>query len=138
MIYQHRTLDSHTIYDGNSKRSVANNNTDQKSVYPQSGCKYSFDIKKKRTELGQLLQILEYIESTDDTIISSISRSNNMSHDTATRNCEKLASVGLVTRETSNGIKKYKLTSKGISFLNDCRNFEDILYRYDLHYSLYH
>jgi predicted transcriptional regulator len=131
-------LDNHTTHHGNSKRSIANNNIDQKSVYPQSGCKYSFDSKKKRTEFGQLLQILEYIGSTDDTIISSISRSNNMSHDTATRNCEKLVSVGLVTRETNNDVKKYKLTSEGIFFLNDCRNFEDVLCRYDLCYTLYH
>lgn len=131
-------MDTHTTHHGNSKRSIANNNIDQKSVYSQSDYKYSFDSKKKRTELGQLLQILEYIGSTDDTIISSISRSNNMSHDAATRNCEKLVSVRLVTRETNNDFKKYKLTSEGISFLNDCKHFGDILRRYDLCYTLYH
>lgn len=129
-------VNNHTRHDVDYKRSITNNN--DKSTYLQSGCKYSFDSKKKRTEFGQILQILEYIGSTDDTIISSISRSNNMSHDAATRNCEKLVSVGLVIRETSNDIKKYKLTSEGILFLNDCRNFGDILCRYELCYTLYH
>ena len=113
-------------------------NIDKNSVYSQSGRKYQYDNKKKRTELGQLLQILEYIWSSNNTQISSIARSNNMSHDTATRNCEKLVSVGLVAGETIHDTKRYKLTGEGRAFLDDCRNFEDILCKYNLSHALYH
>ena len=130
-------LSDNTIHNGDSKRSIADN-FDQNSVYLQSGHEYRSDNKKKRTELGQLLQILEYIWSSNNTQISSIARSNNMSHDTATRNCEKLVSVGLVAEETSRDVKKYKLTNEGRSFLNDCRNFEGILCKYNLCHALYH
>ena len=125
-------------HDGNYKRSIAGNSVDLKSIYSQSTCEHSYDGKKKRTEFGQLFQILEYIWSSDDTKISSISRSNNMSHDSATRNCEKLVSVGLVTREVTYDAKRYRLTSEGRSFLNDCRNFGDILCRYDMCHTLYY
>ncbi len=131
-------MNDHTTHNGNSKRSIADNNLDQKSVYSQPSHEYQYDSRKKRTELGQLLQILEYIRSSDNTQISSIARSNNMSHDAATRNCEKLVNVGLVTGETNHDNKRYKLTSEGRSFLNDCRNFEDILCRYNLCHALYH
>ena len=131
-------MTDHTTHDGNSKRSIAGNNSDQKSVYSQSNREYSYDGRKKRTELGQILQILEYIGSSDNTQISSIARSNNMSHDAATRNCEKLVNVGLVTEETNHDNKRYKLTSGGRSFLNDCKNFEDILCKYSLCHALYH
>ncbi|WP_157927412.1 winged helix-turn-helix domain-containing protein [Candidatus Nitrosotalea okcheonensis] len=129
-------MDDHRTHDENFKRSIVDN--DQKSVYSRSNYEYSYGGKKKRTELGQLLQILEYIGSSNNTQISSIARSNNMSHDAATRNCEKLVSVGLVTGETINDNKRYRLTSEGRSFLNECRNFEDILCRYNLCHALYH
>ena len=129
---------NHTTYGENSERSITNNHHEQKTMYSQSSCKYVYDGRKKRTEFGQLLQILEYLGSTDDVIISSISRSNNMSHDAATRNCEKLVSVGLVKRETTSDNKKFKLTSDGISFLNDCRNFRDILCNRGLCHTLCH
>ena len=99
---------------------------------------YNYDSKKKRTELGQLLQILEHLYSSDNVQISSIARFTNMSHEAATRNCEKLVQAGLVVREITNNSKKYKLTSNGISFLGYCRNFGDILCKYNLGYALYH
>ena len=134
--YQENILHDHRTHDGNFKRSIADN--DLKSVYSRPNYEYQYGGRKKRTELGQLLQILEYIGSSDNTQISSISRSNNMSHDTATRNCEKLVSVRLVTGETIGDNKRYKLTSEGRSFLNECRNFGDILCRYNLCHTLYH
>ena len=130
-------MSDNTIPNGNSKRSIADDNFDQKSVHSQSG-ECPQDGKKKRTELGQLLQILEYIGSSDNTQISSIARCNNMSHDAATRNCEKLVRVRLVTEETVRDYKRYKLTNEGRSFLNDCKSFEDILCRHNLHNMLYH
>ena len=135
--YQESILSDNTVHNENPKRSIADN-FDQNSVYSQSGREYKYDNKKKRTELGQLLQILEYIWSSNNTQISSIARSNNMSHDAATRNCEKLVSVGLVAGETSHDTKRYRLTSQGRSFLDDCRNFEDILCKYNLCHALYH
>lgn len=135
---QENVLASQATQDENHKELIAGNNVDQKSVYSQSACEHSCEGKKKRTEFGQLFQILEYIWSSDDTKISSISRSNNMSHDAATRNCEKLVGVGLVTREVAYDAKRYRLTSNGRSFLNDCRNFGDILCRYDMCHTLYY
>lgn len=134
--YPENILDDHMAHYGHFKGSIADD--DQKSVYSRPAYEYQYGGRKKRTELGQLLQILEYIGSSDNTQISSISRSNNMSHDAATRNCEKLVSVGLVTGETVNDNKRYKLTSEGRSFLSDCRNFEDILCRHNLCHALYH
>ena len=108
------------------------------SVYSQIADGYNSDSKKKRTELGQLLQILEHLYSSNYTQISSIARFTNMSHETATRNCEKLVKSGLVVLEIVDNSKKYKMTSDGMSFLGYCRNFGDILGRYDLAHVLYH
>ena len=107
-------------------------------MYSKMTDDYNYDSKKKRTELGQLLQILEHLYSSDNVQISSIARFTNMSHEAATRNCEKLVQAGLVVREITNNSKKYKLTSNGISFLGYCRNFGDILCKYNLGYALYH
>src|SRR6185437_5556847 len=137
ILYTENVLANQVTHDVNPKRSISGISVDQKPVYPQFVCEHSHDGKKKRTEFGQLFHILEYIWSSDDTKISSISRSNNMSHDAATRNCEKLVSVGLVTREVTYDAKRYRLTSQGRSFLTDCRNFGDILCRYNLCHTLY-
>jgi predicted transcriptional regulator len=110
----------------------------QRPVYSQLAEGYQYNVKKKRTELGQLVQILEHLRSSNDTLITSIARFTNMSHDSATRNCEKLVNAGLVLREISYNNRKYKVTSEGISFLNDLRNLGDILYRYKLSDLLYH
>jgi predicted transcriptional regulator len=110
----------------------------QKSIYSQVIYEDKYNSKKKRTELGQLLQIMEYIQSSNNTQISSVARFANMSHEAATRNCKKLVNAGLVVRETAYNNTKYRLTSEGISFLNDCRNFGDILYRNNLGDILYH
>lgn len=109
----------------------------QKSIYSQVVYEDKHISKKKRTELGQLFQIMEYIQSSNNTQISSVARFANMSHEAATRNCKKLVNAGLVVRETAYNTK-YKLTSEGMSFLNDCRNFADVLYRNNLGDVLYH
>jgi len=131
-------LSNNVTHFGNSNGSIGDDNIDQKSVYLQSTYKYSYEGRKKRTELGQLFQILEYVGSSDNTQISSIARSNNMSHEAATRNCEKLVSVGLVTREITRDAKRFRLTSDGRSFLNECRNFGDVLCKYNMSHTLYH
>ena len=136
--YPENTLSDNPVHNSNSRRSITDNNFNHKSIYSQSSCGYLHDRRKKRTELGQLLQILKYVGSSDNTQISSIARSNNMSHDAATRNCEKLVSAGLVTEETVRDCKRYKLTNEGRSFLNDCKNFEDVLCRHNLCNMLYH
>lgn len=110
----------------------------QKPIYSQVIDEYQFSNKKKRTELGQLLQILAHLRSSNNTQISSIARFANMSHDAATRNCEKLVNAGLVVREVAYNSKKFKLTSEGLSFLDDCGSFEDILCRYNLGSTLYY
>lgn len=88
--------------------------------------------KKKRGQLDQLIQILEYLRYSDDNIISSIARFTNMSHCSATRNCEKLITAGLILRYNGSNNKRYKLTNEGIFFLNSCRNFRDLLCKYQL------
>ena len=94
--------------------------------------------RKKRTELGQIIQILEYIGSSGETIITSIARHANMSHCPATQNCEKLIGGGLIEVIISDNSRKYRLTSDGRTFLNYCRNFEDVLKTYKLNDLLCH
>ena len=115
-----------------------NMNRQELSIYSHLTERSKYDGKKKRTELGQIIQILEYIRSSTDTIISSIGRYANMSHSAATKNCERLAEIGLLSREITYSNRKYRLTSEGMSFLNDCRNFEDILHEYKLNDVLYY
>lgn len=79
--YPENTLSDNPVHNSNSRRSITDNNFNHKSIYSQSSCGYLHDRRKKRTELGQLLQILKYVGSSDNTQISSIARSNNMSHD---------------------------------------------------------
>ena len=118
---------------------INNNREEQKpTIYPQLAESYPYNSKKKRTELGQIIQILEYVRSSTNTIISSIGRYANMSHSVATKNCERLAEVGLLSREITHNNRKYRLTSEGISFLNDCRNFESALYTHKLNDVLYY
>ncbi len=88
--------------------------------------------RKKRGQLDQLIQILEHLRYSSDAIISSIARFTNMSHCSATRNCEKLIRAGLVLRYDASNNRRYKLTSEGIFFLNNCKNFRDILCKYQL------
>ncbi|MDE2591177.1 MAG: hypothetical protein KGL95_16085 [Patescibacteria group bacterium] len=110
----------------------------QKSIYSQVIYEGKNNNRKKRTELGQLLQIIEYIQSSNNTQISSVARFANMSHEAATRNCKKLVNAGLVVRETAYNNTKYRLTSEGISFLNECRNFGDVLCKNNLGDVLYY
>jgi predicted transcriptional regulator len=108
---------------------MINDNVDGQKpiIYSQLAESYLYNGRKKRTELGQIIQILEYVRSSTDTIISSIGRYANMSHSAATKNCERLAEAGLLSREFTYNNRKYRLTSEGISFLNDCRNFGNVL-----------
>ena len=116
-----------------------NNRENQKpTTHSQLSESYPYNSKKKRTELGQIIEILEYIRSSTDTIISSIGRYANMSHSVATKNCERLAEAGLLSREITHNNRKYRLTSEGISFLNDCKNFESALYTHKLNDVLYY
>ena len=67
---------------------MINNMENQKpTTYSQLIERFPYNNKKKRTELGQIIQILDYIGSSTDTIISSIGRYANMSHSVATKNC---------------------------------------------------
>ena len=88
--------------------------------------------KKKRGQLDQLIQILEHLRYTSDAIISSIARFTNMSHCSATKNCEKLIKAGLVLRYDTSNNRRYKLTSEGIFYLNNCKSFRDLLCKYQL------
>lgn len=124
------------IHVWNYTRLFAGEYVSQKSVHFKMADEY--DGSKKRTELGQLLKILESLYSSGDMKISSIARFTNMSHDAATRKCEKLVKAGLVVQEIANNNKKYMLTSDGISFLQSSRNFVDILNMYNLGHVLYH
>ena len=101
------------------------------SIYPQL-IEQTQQNKKKRGQLDQLIQILEHLQYSSDAIISSIARFTNMSHCAATRNCEKLIGAGLVLRYDASNNRRYKLTSEGMLFLNNCRNFRDILCKYQL------
>ncbi|HEV2193873.1 MAG TPA: winged helix-turn-helix domain-containing protein [Nitrosopumilaceae archaeon] len=101
------------------------------SIYSQSIEQNQYN-KKKRGQLDQLIQILEHLRYSGDNIISSIARFTNMSHCAATRNCEKLIKAGLVLRYHASNNRRYKLTSEGIFFLNNCRNFRDLLCKYQL------
>ncbi len=110
----------------------------QKSMPQQFVQSVRYEGKKKRTELGQLIQILEHLGSSGETIITSIARHANMSHCLATQNCERLIGSGLIERTVSDTSRKYRLTNEGRSFLNYCRNFEDILGTYKLSDMLCH
>ena len=109
-----------------------------KSMRLQLAQSVIYQGRKKRTELGQLIQILEYIGSSGETIITSIARHANMSHCPATQNCEKLIGGGLIEVNISDNSRKYRLTSDGRAFLNYCRNFEDVLKTYKLNDLLCH
>jgi predicted transcriptional regulator len=101
------------------------------SIYPQL-IEQNQHNKKKRGQLDQLIQILEHLQYSSDAIISSIARFTNMSHCSATRNCEKLIKAGLVLRYDASNNRRYKLTNEGILFLNNCKNFQDLLCKYQL------
>jgi len=113
-------------------------NRQESTGYSQLVYHYLHNGRKKRTELGQLIQVLEYLLSSGNMIISSIARYTNMSHQSATKNCEKLVKAGLLSRELIYNNRRYRLTGDGISFLNDCRDFGDILGRYRLSDALYY
>ncbi|HWY33233.1 MAG TPA: winged helix-turn-helix domain-containing protein [Nitrosopumilaceae archaeon] len=101
------------------------------SIYPQL-IEQNQHNKKKRGQLDQLIQILEHLRYSGDNIISSIARFTNMSHCSATRNCEKLIKAGLVLRYDASNNRRYKLTNEGMLFLNNCKNFQDLLCKYQL------
>ena len=101
------------------------------SIYSQL-IKQNQHNKKKRGQLDQLIQILEHLRYSGDNIISSISRFTNMSHCSATKNCEKLIKAGLVSRYYDSNNRRYKLTSEGVFFLNNFKVFRELLCKYQL------
>ena len=106
-------------------------NRRESSTYPRLVEQYQYN-KKKRGQLDQFIQILDHLRYSSDSIISSIARFTNMSHCSATKNCEKLINAGLVLVDTTSNNKRYKLTSDGLFFLNNCMSFRDFLRKYQL------
>ncbi|MGQ0794849.1 MAG: winged helix-turn-helix domain-containing protein [Nitrosopumilaceae archaeon] len=84
--------------------------------------------KQYRTELLIISDILNATMDygSEGTIISSIARRANLSHDSAVAKCQKLIQSGLI--ETKNEKKKriFIITEKGIEFFHQIQKFIEI------------
>jgi predicted transcriptional regulator len=84
--------------------------------------------KQYRTELLIISDILfaTMDSGSEGTIISSIARRANLSHDSAVAKCQKLIDGGLI--ETKNEKKKrfFVVTEKGIEFFHQIQKFIEI------------
>lgn len=78
-----------------------------------------------RSEMGIISDILcvTMEDGRQGTIISSIARKANLSHYAAVEKCQKLIDFGLMESVSDKKSRMYKITEKGIQFLQEMRQF---------------
>ena len=81
-----------------------------------------------RTELGIVSEILNIVMSygREGTIISSIARRANLSHNTAIDKCQKLVDSGLLESVNNKKNRTFVVTEKGIHFFQQMQEFIEI------------
>lgn len=89
-----------------------------------------------RSELGVVSEILQVTMEygVRGTIISSITRRANLSHNIATEKCQKLIDFGLMETKMVEKSKIFVVTHKGIQFFQEIQKFLQIAQEIKIRY----
>lgn len=89
-----------------------------------------------RSEIGIISGILSVTMDCGrcGTIISSIARRANLSHNTAIEKCQKLIDLGMMEMITYGRNRMYAITEKGIQFFQQMQKFLDIVQEIKIRY----
>ena len=89
-----------------------------------------------RSEVGIISEILQVTMDCgmQGTIISSIARRANLSHDTAMEKCQKLIDFGLMESRTDKKSRSFVITEKGIKFHQEMQKFLEIAQEIKIRY----
>jgi len=85
--------------------------------------------KQYRTELVIISDILHATMDcgTSGTIISSIARRTNLSHNSAVEKCQKLIDSGLIETKSEKKKRFFVVTERGIEFFHQLQKFIEIV-----------
>jgi len=67
-------------------------------------------------------------------IISAISRKANLSHYAVLDKCEKLINAGLMHSERQNRNRLFRITEKGLDFVQEFQKFQNLIESMNLRY----
>jgi len=78
-------------------------------------------MKKRRSKLRILADILKVVESENGARITQILYGANLSYERLTKYLKELKEKGLLVEREENGVTRYYLTQKGMEFLREFR-----------------
>ena len=89
-----------------------------------------------RSEMGIMGDILDVTMDGGQhgVIISSISRKANLSHYAVLDKCEKLINAGLMLSERRDRNRLFKITEKGLDFIQEFQKFQYLIESMNLRY----
>lgn len=82
-----------------------------------------------RSEMGIISDVLGVVmvNGKQGTIISSIARNANLSHNTALEKCQKLVGFGLMESIINDKNRTFVITEKGILFFQEMKKFIELV-----------
>jgi len=89
-----------------------------------------------RTQIHSLGDVLEVIKDggREGVIVSVIGRKSNLSHYPVLKRCDILKSAGLIEHVLKNQNKTFIITEKGLSFIQEYREFQTLVESLKLRY----
>ena len=97
-----------------------------------------FDMSKQqyRSEMGIMGDILDVTMDGGQrgVIVSAISRKANLSHYAVLDKCEKLINAGLMQSERIDRNRLFKITEKGLDFIQEFQKFQNLIESMNLRY----
>jgi predicted transcriptional regulator len=97
---------------------------------------YAMSKQQYRSEMGIMGDILDVTMDGGQrgVIVSSISRKANLSHYAVLDKCEKLINAGLMLSERKDRNRLFKITEKGLDFIQEFQKFQNLIESMNLRY----
>jgi len=97
---------------------------------------YTMSKQQYRSEMGIMGDILDVTMDGGQrgVIVSSISRKANLSHYAVLDKCEKLINAGLMLSERRDRNRLFKITEKGLDFIQEFQKFQYLIESMNLRY----
>ena len=97
---------------------------------------YDMSKQQYRSEMGIMGDILDVTMDGGQrgVIVSAISRKANLSHYAVLDKCEKLINAGLMQSERRDRNRLFKITEKGLDFIQEFQKFQNLIESMNLRY----
>ena len=97
---------------------------------------YTMSKQQYRSEMGIMGDILDVTRNggQNGVIVSAISRKANLSHYAVLDKCEKLINAGLMQSERIDRNRLFKITEKGLDFIQEFQKFQNLIESMNLRY----